>query len=41
MPDGVSAIRGGGLPWRGRSVIPFEQIAPRRWMSTNGWYSVP
>src|SRR5215212_292534 len=41
IPAGVSAILGGGLPSRGRTVIPFEQIAPIRWMSTSGWYSVP
>src|SRR3954470_4536275 len=41
MPAGVSVTRGGGLPTRGRSVVPFEQIAPRRWISTTSPYSMP
>ena len=40
IPAGVSAIRGSGCR-RAATVMPFEQIAPSRWMSTSGWYSVP
>ena len=41
MPAGVSVTRGGGLPIRGLSVVPLEQIAPRRWTSTTSPYSIP
>jgi hypothetical protein len=41
IPPGVSVTRGVGLPMRGRSVVPLQQIAPRRWISTTSLYSVP
>ena len=30
MPAGVSVTRGGGLPIRALSVVPLQQMAPRR-----------
>ena len=33
IPQGVSAIRGWGLPGRGEAVVPFQEKAPRRFRS--------
>src|SRR5215213_2506197 len=41
IPAGVSVTRGGGLPTRGRRVVPLEQIAPSRFTSTTSPYSTP
>ena len=41
IPPGVSVTRGGGLPARGRRVVPLQQIAPSRWTSTTSPYSTP
>ena len=40
MPAGVSTIRGGGVPARGRRKMPFETIAPSARRSSSGT-SVP
>jgi hypothetical protein len=34
MPDGVSTVRGGGLPARGRRVTVLGMMPPRRAKST-------
>src|SRR4051794_31216752 len=41
IPAGVSVTRGGGLPRRGLSVVPLQQIAPSAWTSTTSPYSRP
>ena len=41
IPPGVSVTRGGRLPVRGRSVVPLQQMAPIRAMSTTSAYSTP
>src|SRR5262245_10400145 len=41
IPPGVSVTRGGTLPMRGLSVVPLQQIAPRRSTSTTSPYSIP
>ena len=41
IPAGVSVTRGGGLPTRALSVVPLQQMAPRRSMSTTSPYSMP
>src|SRR5215212_9077139 len=41
IPPGVSVTRGVGLPIRGRTVVPLQQIAPSRWTSTTSPYSIP
>src|SRR6478735_9035158 len=41
MPPGVSVTRGVGLPIRALSVVPLQQIPPRRSTSTTSPYSTP
>ena len=41
MPAGVSVTRGGSLPNRGWSVVPLQQMAPSRPISTTSPYSMP
>ena len=41
IPPGVSVTRGVGLPIRGLSVVPLQQIAPSRSTSTTSPYSIP
>src|SRR5512143_1899730 len=41
MPDGVSQMRGGGLPWIGFRDIPFTITPPSRFRSTNSANSSP
>ena len=41
IPAGVSVTRGVGLPIRGLSVVPLQQIPPSRSTSTTSPYSIP
>src|SRR4051812_33527439 len=41
IPEGVSMMRGIGLPLRRRGVIPLLTKAPRRWTSMTPAYSSP
>ena len=41
IPAGVSVTRGVGLPMRGLSVVPLQQMAPSRSTSTTSPYSMP
>ena len=40
-PDGVSTVRGGGLPRVGSRQMPFTTIAPSAERSTSSAYSGP